>query len=46
MEYKIKVEGIKLEDIHTLESKAKQIEKLEEGQIVEEIGRASCRERV
>ena len=37
MEYKIKVEGIKLEDIHTLESKDKQIEKLEEGQIVEGI---------
>ena len=35
MEYKIKVEGIKLEDIHTLESKASAIEKLEEGQIVE-----------
>lgn len=35
MEYKIKVEGIKLEDIHTLESKNKQIEKLKEGQIVE-----------
>lgn len=37
MEYKIKVEGIKLEDIHTLESKASLIEKLEEGQIVEGI---------
>ena len=35
MEYKIKVEGIKLEDIHTLERKTKQIEKWEEGQIVE-----------
>lgn len=35
MEYKIKVEGIKLEDIHTLESKDSAIEKLEEGQIVE-----------
>ena len=35
MEYKIKVEGIKLEDIHTLESKASQIEKLKEGQIIE-----------
>lgn len=35
MEYKIEVEGIKLEDIHTLESKNKQIEKLKEGQIVE-----------
>ena len=35
MEYKIKVEGIKLEDIHALESKNRQIEKLKEGQIVE-----------
>ena len=35
MEYKIKVEGIKLEDIHTLESKDSVIGKLEEGQIVE-----------
>lgn len=34
MDYKIKVEGIKLEDIHTLESKTRQIEKLKEGQIV------------
>ena len=33
MEYKIKVEGIKLEDIHTLESKANAIGKLEEGKL-------------
>lgn len=35
MEYKIKVDGIKLEDIHTLEKKTNAIEKLTEGQIVE-----------
>lgn len=35
MEYKIKVEGVKLEDIHTLESKTSEIKKIEEGQIVE-----------
>ena len=37
MEYKIKVDGINLEDIHTLEKKTRAIEKLEEGQIVEGI---------
>lgn len=35
MEYKIKVDGIKLEDIHTLEEKTNSIEKLTERQIVE-----------
>lgn len=34
MEYKIKVEGIKKEDIHTLEEKTKIIDTLKEGQIV------------
>lgn len=34
MEYKIKVEGIKKEDIHTLDKKTKAIDELKEGQIV------------
>ena len=37
MEYKIKVNGVKPEDIHTLERKTKELEKLQEGQIIEGI---------
>lgn len=37
MEYKIKVDGVKPEDIRALERKTEEIEKLEEGQIVDGI---------
>ena len=37
MEYKIKVDGINLEDIHILDKKENAINKLTEGQIVEGI---------